>query len=83
MTEFSPVEQLGDDIPLLLGCYQQDDSVGIYVVNNNLEKTGCVTIAFRKKVRGQLIHLDGNDTFHTQQLSFSLNSGAAAYLQLF
>lgn len=83
LTEFSPVEQLGGDIPLLLGCYQQDDSVGIYVVNNNLEKTGCVTIAFRKKVRGQLIHLDGNDTFHTQQLSFSLNPGAAAYLQLF
>lgn len=82
LSAFSPVQQLGGDIPLLVGCYHQDDAAGLYIVNNHLEKSGCATIFFCEEACGQLFHLDGKEAFHTRQLTISLQPGAAAYVQL-
>jgi len=82
LSGFAPVATLGGDIPLLVGCYQQEGSAGLYVVNNGIEKSGHAIISFREETQGQLFHLDGSETFHTQQLTFPLQSGAAAYVQL-
>lgn len=82
LTGFPPVSQIDSDIPLLIGCYQQGNTRSLYIVNNSLEKAGSSTVTFQSKTRGQFLHLDGCGAFHSNQLTVSLNPGAAAFLQL-
>lgn len=82
LTEFAPVSAIHGDIPLLIGCYRNGDSSGMYVVNNGLQKSGTATITFCEDVFGQLYHLDGTNAFHGRDVSIALEPGAAAYLQL-
>lgn len=83
LDEFGEMKTIsGTTLPILVGCFDNDNKSTYYVVNNSIEESGQVVIAFKKEVSCNVIQNAISKQVKTNSMKLSLEAGEGVLIQI-